>query len=205
MISNSVLDIILGPMFSGKTTKLFEVMETLDKKGIKYLAIKPQIDDRYNDDNKNNFIVSHNLIKKECSVTSNLKDVFEQLKSNNLNCEDDSEKIQYILIDEAQFFNKLYNFTLLCLETLNINVVVTGLDGDYQRKPMGEILQLIPIADNIIKLSSKCAICNEDAIFTHRIVDDNDQVLIGGSDKYIPLCRKHYVEKNKLVTSSLDF
>ena len=54
MISNSVLDIILGPMFSGKTTKLFEVMETLDKKGIKYLAIKPQIDDRYNDDNKNN-------------------------------------------------------------------------------------------------------------------------------------------------------
>ena len=132
MISNSVLDIILGPMFSGKTTKLFEVMETLDKKGIKYLAIKPQIDDRYNDDNKNNFIVSHNLIKKECSVTSNLKDVFEQLKSSNLNCEDDSEKIQYILIDEAQFFNKLYNFTLLCLETLNINVVVTGLDGDYQ-------------------------------------------------------------------------
>ena len=42
---NSKLDIILGPMFSGKTTKLLEIMDTFDKQKIKYLAVKPKIDD----------------------------------------------------------------------------------------------------------------------------------------------------------------
>lgn len=100
------------------------------------------------------------------------------------------------MIDEGQFFNNLYNFCILCLEKLNINVIVTGLDGDYKRKPMGEILDLLPIANTITKLSSKCNVCQEDAIFTHRTVSNTDQVLIGGCDEYIPLCRKHYVEKN---------
>ena len=188
---NSKLDIILGPMFSGKTTKLFEIMEKLDKENINYIAVKPQID---------NYIISHNLEKKQCKVSNNLKDIFNEIKVNN------SEKnIQYVLIDEGQFFKNLYNFTILCLEKLKINVIVTGLDGDFQRKPMGEILNLLPIANSITKLTSECSICGLEAIFTHRIVNDSDQVLIGGSDKYIPLCRNHYLEKNNLVTYPLDF
>lgn len=205
MNTNSVLDIILGPMFSGKTTKLLEIMDTLDSKGIKYMTIKPNIDNRYNDSDKNNFIVSHNLIKRECNVISDLKTLYQELKDNNSKYTDELDKIQYVLIDEAQFFNNLYNFTLLCLERLRINVIVTGLDGDFQRKAMGEILNLLPIANKIIKLSSKCEICKEDAIFTHRLVNDSEQVLIGGSDKYIPLCRNHYVEKNNLLASSFEF
>ena len=148
------------------------------------------MDNRYTDTD-NNYIVSHNLKKKQCNITSNLKDIFEEIKVKQ-----ESDSIQYILIDEGQFFNNLYNFCILCLEKLNINVIVTGLDGDYKRKPMGEILDLLPIANTITKLSSKCNVCQEDAIFTHRTVANTDQVLIGGSDEYIPLCRKHYVEKN---------
>jgi thymidine kinase len=197
---NSKLDVILGPMFSGKTTKLFEIIEKLDKENINYIAVKPQIDDRYTEDEKNNYIISHNLEKKECKVSNNLKDIFDEIKVNN-----SDKKIQYVLIDEGQFFKNLYNFTILCLEKLKINVIVTGLDGDFQRKPMGEILNLLPIANSITKLTSKCSICGLEAIFTHRIVNDSDQVLIGGSDKYIPLCRNHYLEKNKLVTYPLDF
>ena len=110
-----------------------------------------------------------------------------------------------MIIEEGQFFQHLYNFCLLCLEKLKINVIVTGLDGDYQRKPIGEILDLVPIANTVTKLASKCSICQQEAIFTHRIVNDSDQVLIGGSDKYIPLCRNHYIEKNNLLTDSLEF
>ena len=190
MNNSAKLDIILGPMFSGKTTKLLEIMDAFDKKDVKYIAIKPEIDNRYTDTD-NNYIVSHNLKKKQCNITSNLKDIFEEIKVKQ-----ESDSIQYILIDEGQFFNNLYNFCILCLEKLNINVIVTGLDGDYKRKPMGEILDLLPIANTITKLSSKCNVCQEDAIFTHRTVANTDQVLIGGSDEYIPLCRKHYVEKN---------
>ncbi len=199
------LDIILGPMFSGKTTKLFEIMDRLEKENIKFITVKPHIDNRYNDNEKNNFIISHNLKKKECKVSNNLKDIFEEIKINKTIESTRSESIQYVLIDEGQFFKNLYNFTILCLEKLNVNVIVTGLDGDFQRKPMGEILNLLPIANSITKLTSKCNICQKDAIFTHRIVNDSEQVLIGGSDKYIPLCRGHFIESNELLTHPLDF
>ena len=49
---NSTLDVILGPMFSGKTTKLIEIIEKLDKENINYIAVKPQIDDRYTENEK---------------------------------------------------------------------------------------------------------------------------------------------------------
>lgn len=205
MNQNSKLDIILGPMFSGKTTKLLEIMDALDREGIKYMAVKPHIDDRYTEKNENNYIVSHNLKRKECKLSSNLKEVFQEIKSNKTISSTRSESIQYVIIDEAQFFDHLYNFCLLCLEKLKINVIVTGLDGDYQRQPMGEILNLLPIANTITKLASKCHICQAEAIFTHRIVADGEQVLIGGSDKYIPLCRNHYIEKNNLLADSLEF
>ena len=196
--NSSKLDMILGPMFSGKTTKLLEIMDAFDKQGIKYIAVKPNIDNRYNDSDKNNFIVSHNFEKKECKVTSDLKDVFFEIK-NKINNSESSDSVQYVLIDEAQFFKNLYKFCIACLEHLNINVVVTGLDGDFMRKPMGDILELLPIANTITKLSSKCnhTNCTNPGIFSHRIVADQSQVLIGGSDKYVPLCRNHYIESNK--------
>ena len=205
MNQNSKLDIILGPMFSGKTTKLLEIMDALDREGIKYFAVKPYIDDRYVENNKNNYIISHNLKKKECKVSSNLKDVFQEISTNQTINSTRSGSIQYVIIEEGQFFQHLYNFCLLCLEKLKINVIVTGLDGDYQRKPMGEILDLIPIANTVTKLASICSVCQQEAVFTHRIVNDSKQVLIGGSDKYIPLCRNHYIEKNNLLTDSFEF
>lgn len=201
---SSKLDIILGPMFSGKTTKLLEVMDTLDQQNIKYLAVKPEIDDRYTDKTDNNFIVSHNLKKKECRVVSNLKEVLEEIQKNKTISSTRSESIEYVIVDEAQFFQHLYAFCIICLEKLNINVIVTGLDGDYERKPMGEILNLLPIANNITKLSARCNICNKEAIFTHRISKEKEQVLIGGSDKYVPLCRYHYVLENNLMGNSID-
>ena len=194
-VKASKLDMILGPMFSGKTTKLLEIIDMFDKQDIKYLAIKPNIDNRYNEDEKNNFIVSHNFKKKECKVTSNLEDVLYQLNE----CKND-EIVEYVLIDEAQFFSNLYKFCITCLENLNINVVVTGLDGDFLRKPMGEILNLLPLANTITKLSSKChhENCSEPGIFSHRIVAEKSQVLIGGSDMYVPLCRIHYTKYNNI-------
>jgi thymidine kinase len=192
-MESSKLDMILGPMFSGKTTKLLEMIDMLNKKEVKYIVVKPTIDDRYTNNN-NNFIVSHNFKKKECIVTKNLDNVIEEIKKNQNNI----NPIKYVLIDEAQFFNGLYNFCIYCLETININVIVTGLDGDFLRKPMGEILNLLPIANTITKLSAKCnhLNCSDPAIFSHRIVSDKNQVLIGGNDKYIPLCRIHYTYNN---------
>ena len=110
----SKLDMILGPMFSGKTTKLLEIIDMFDKQGIKYITIKPNIDDRYNESDKNNFIVSHNFVKKECKVSSNLEDVLSEIKKSKTIDSTRSESIDYVLIDEAQFFSNLYNFCVAC-------------------------------------------------------------------------------------------
>ena len=69
---------------------------------------------------------------------------------------------------------------------------------------MGEILNLIPLCDSVTKIKAKCEICNEDAIFSHRIVDEDSQVLVGGSDKYVAMYRHHFLESNNLPMSSSE-
>jgi thymidine kinase len=106
-----------------------------------------------------------------------------------------------IFIDEAQFFNDLYDFVTEAL-TYDKWVVVCGLDGDFERKPFGQILDLIPLCDSICKLSAMCTKCNDGtkAIFSQRIVENTDIIMVGSNHEYEPVCRKHYnlVDKFKI-------
>ena len=113
---------------------------------------------------------------------------------------DDDLKYDLIMIDEAHFFTDLFeSVKLLLLNTDNTDIIVCGLDGDYMMNPIGQILELIPLSDTCIKLNSKCVKCNvEDlsitnAPFTLRIIDNNEQILIGGMDMYLPVCRTHHI------------
>ena len=89
---------------------------------------------------------------------------------------------------------------LYWVETLGKNVIVGGLDGDFLRCPIGEILQLIPYADSYTKKTALCKACNDGtpALFSHRVSDANkDQICIGSTESYVPLCRGHYLLSNK--------
>ena len=173
------LDLIIGPMFSGKSTELIKKVRQLKVLKKNYLIVKPIIDDRYEKD----YVVSHNKDKEECLAIKSLNDI-NMNKYKNINT---------IFIEEAQFFENLKHFVLECIKN-KINCVVAGLDGDFEKKPFGEILDLIPHCDNIIKLKSLCLKCNDGtkAIFSKRIINDNSQVLVGTNDIYIPVCREHY-------------
>jgi thymidine kinase len=70
----------------------------------------------------------------------------------------------------------------------NKKVYVCGLDGDYQMKKFGQILDLIPICDEVEKLHAICTICKAPASFTKRITQETEQKVIG-SDNHIPVCR----------------
>ena len=74
------------------------------------------------------------------------------------------------------------------------HVVVCGLDGDINRNIFGEIIKLIPICDSLIKLHAYCNKCNDGTLapFTKKINNDISLIDIGGSDKYIPVCRYHF-------------
>jgi thymidine kinase len=98
-------------------------------------------------------------------------------------------------IDECLFFKDLYTFVRELVDVHKKHVVVSGLDGDVNRNPFGDILRLIPICDTVHKLHAYCNRCNNGtfASFTKRIDGKTDVVKdIGGSNTYIPVCRYHY-------------
>jgi thymidine kinase len=178
------IELIIGPMFSGKSSELIRRIRQMKVINYKYIVIKPKIDFRY----EINKIVTHNKEYEDCIIIDNLNDISD----------DDIKPYNSIIIDEGQFISNLKNKVIYWCEKLEKNIIVGGLDGDYQRKPLGEILDLIPYATKYKKLSALCKNCNDGthAIFTHRIINNNNQILIGSEDKYIPLCRKCYNKFN---------
>ena len=177
------LDIIIGPMFSGKSCELIRKIRLLKVLEKDYLVIKPNIDNRYS---LRQEIVSHNLDKEPCLMVKYLS---EANKFITKDCDT-------IFIDEAQFFSDLKDFVLTVLEEYKINVILVGLDGDFERKPFGQILDLIPYSDNVIKKKALCKICNDGtkAIFSHRKIKSKEQIVVGTKEEYISVCRQHYLE-----------
>ena len=146
------LELFIGPMFSGKSTLLINNIRELKLYNNNILIIKPIIDNRYGDDNN---IISHDKIKEECLL---IKD----LDISNI---DDETIKQYsiIAIDEGHFFANLKNKVIYWVENLDKHVLISGLDGDYLRNPIGEILDLIPYADKYKKsLEILCILNFED-------------------------------------------
>tara|TARA_A100001011_G_C13997699_1_gene709987 strand:- start:22 stop:579 length:558 start_codon:yes stop_codon:yes gene_type:complete len=182
---NTTLDIIMGPMFSGKSFELIRRIRLLKILEKKFLVLKPIIDNRYS---KDNVICTHNYDKEKCLQVKKLFDCYN----------DNFDDYDTIFIDEAQFFPDLKSFVLECIEKLNINIVLTGLDGDYLRRPFGQIFDLIPYSDSCIKKTALCKMCmnGNKALFSHRLCKENKQILVGSTDSYIPVCRKHYLELN---------
>jgi thymidine kinase len=100
---------------------------------------------------------------------------------------------QVIIINEGQFFDDLYPMVVSLLEN-GKKIYVGGLDGDFERKKFGQILDLIPLCDKVTKLTSLCSICKNGTpgIFSKRITMEKEQTIVG-SDNYIPVCRTCYI------------
>jgi thymidine kinase len=109
-----------------------------------------------------------------------------------------------VLINEAQFFDDLVPCVLDMLKE-NKKIYLYGLDGDFQRKKFGGVLDLIPYSDATRKKTSLCHYCKngEPGIFTMRLTGETQQMLIG-TDNYVPVCRECY-EKRVTQTSYTAF
>ncbi len=194
------LEIILGPMFSGKTSRLVEIYKQCNFCNISVAVINHCIDNRYDDD----LLSTHDKIKIPCIKTERLFDVW----TDYINMEDNvavipriKEKFkvatsEVVLINEGQFFPDLEEFVKRLLSH-NKQVYICGLDGDFERKKFGQILDLIPLCDKVHKLTSLCSLCKNGTkgIFSMRLTNEKEQTIVG-SDNYIPVCRTCY-EKSK--------
>merc|ERR1719447_33606 len=92
---------------------------------------------------------------------------------------------------KANFFPDIVEF---CENLANNGkiVVVAGLDGTYQRRGFGKILELVPLAESVVKLTAICMNCRSDAAFSRRLGCEKEIELIGKEDKYMSVCRECY-------------
>ena len=98
-------------------------------------------------------------------------------------------------VDEAQFFDGELVGVAQKLADSGIRVIIAGLDTDFLGNPFGPIPALMAVAEDVQKVHAICVKCGSLAYVSHRLVHDDNRVLIGEQTEYEPLCRECY---NKL-------
>jgi len=178
--SNAYLELILGPMFSGKTSRLLEIYKQCTFCNISVAVINHSSDTRY--DNQT-MLSTHNQQKIPCYSFDFLSGIVTH---------PDISQQEVILINEGQFFQDLVPITQILLNQ-GKKIYIAGLDGDFQRKKFGPLLDLVPLCDKVTKLTSLCSHCRDGtlAIFSLRLSQEKQQTLVG-ADNYIPVCRACY-------------
>lgn len=182
--NHGYLELIIGPMYSGKTSKLIEIYNQCELSNIHVYVINHHIDKRYHQE----LLTSHDKKMIPCIQIEHMKTFMEDhLASIPAN--------SVILINEGQFFSDLFENVLLLVEKHNLRVYISGLDSDYKRENFGQMRDLLPYCDMITKLHSFCSKCKNGtrAVFTQRISNEENQVVVG-SENYLPLCRKCFIK-----------
>ena len=183
------LELIVGPMWSGKTSKLLDLYRQMTFCEIPTMVINYSHDTRYSETQ----LSSHDKRKIDCIKALQLKEIADIVSlSTPMQMNSEFANTEVILINEGQFFPDVVEWTKQAVDVYNKKVYICGLDGDFERKTFGNWLDLISICDKVTKLNSYCGNCKKlPAIFTYRKTNDTSQTLIG-SEEYLPVCRKCY-------------
>ena len=171
------IELILGPMFSGKSQELIRRIRRLRVADKKCCMIKYAKDTRYSSD----------------KVSTHDQQTFDAIAVNKLSSVDPEvlDWAEVIGIDEGQFFeNDLLSFCQTQAENNGKIVIVAALDGTYQRLPFLNISYLIPLSEKVDVLNAICHMCKKEACYSRRLQHHADLEVIGGLDKYRATCRK---------------
>ncbi|KAF3783651.1 Thymidine kinase [Nymphaea thermarum] len=186
------IHVIIGPMFAGKTTALLRRVQAERESGRQVALIKSDKDTRY----AKSSVVTHDGTKMSCWALPNLSMFRTKIGAEAYH------KLDVIGIDEAQFFEDLYDFCQIAADRDGKIVIVAGLDGDYLRRSFGSVLDIVPLADTVTKLKARCELCGKHASFTLRKSGEMQTELIGGADVYMPVCRQHYVNGQVVIEAT---
>jgi thymidine kinase len=177
------LSLIIGCMFAQKTTELLRRVRRYQSIGYKVLVANYVADTRYGKDR----IASHDKEFEKAVCVERLEMLEEMVQSG---------AYQVLAIDEGQFFSDLFEKITTWADELPIHIVISGLDGTSDRRPFGDILRLIPHAEEVERLSAFCAVCRDGtvAVYSQYVAAvSKDDVHIGAAESYRPVCRKHYL------------
>jgi thymidine kinase len=180
------LELIIGPMYAGKSTELIRIINRFKCLDKNVLVINHSINNRYGSSS----LTTHNRDSfDECIILDKLVD------ADSEEHHDVFEKADVIVIEELQFFSDAYDTIVDWIDKKGKCVVAAGLDGDARKLPFGDVLRLIPHAEKVRKLNALCKRCGDGtkAHFSKRIVKEEQTILVGSDDVYEAVCRKHFL------------
>lgn len=176
---NGKIEVITGPMFSGKTTELLRRLERYSYAQKAYYAVKPERDNR----------------KQNTSITTIRGTIAMDFEPVAMLTGVPAEA-DIVVLDEAQFFGEeLVSFCQYAKDQGKV-VLVSGLDMDHNRKPFGNMGNLMAIADTVTKLAAVCS-CGQDAIYTKKVSGDKTRQIEIGDQCYAPCCAECYLADPK--------
>lgn len=192
IVKRGELEVVVGCMFSGKTTHLIERIKRLRDTDQPVAVFYPQVDTRTFD----GYLRTHKGQRIEATSVAGSADLaaIAALRDENV-----------IIIDEAQFFDDAIVDVCLDLVGKGKQMIVAGLDLDFRGEPFGPMPHLLACADRMTKLNAVCSVCGEPAFFSQRLPDGQPAtfferiVVPGGETLYQPRCREHHVVPGKAL------
>ncbi len=178
------LEVITGPMFSGKTEELIRRLRREQIAGKSVLVLRPEVDTRVEAE----VIATHNGLEMPAIIV------------RNGSLTHPAEDYDVIGIDEMQFFSEVTAISDIdwLVQGLDKKIIVAGLDMNYRKEPFTVMPHLMAIADRVNKLTAICNTCGADAMYTQRLIGgtpapfDGPEVLVGATESYEARCRQCY-------------
>jgi len=179
-------------MNAGKSTALLQSSYNYRERGMNTLVLAPQLDDRYSKGK----VTSRIGIETDAKTFVPDEDLLALVEARNKH-----SQVHCVLIDEAQFLTKEQVFQLgEVTDKMNIPVLAYGLRTDFQGEPFEGSKYLLAWSDNLKELKAICD-CGSKATMVVRFdeggnaITEGSQIEIGGNDRYVSMCRKHFKEK----------
>ena len=170
------LEVICGPMFSGKSEELIRRIRRSLIARKRVQVFKPSIDDRYSDDE----IVSHSDLRLSSQSVTSAAQILEAF----------DVRTDVVGIDEATLLGPELEEVAVRLANMGKQVIVAGLDTDYLGRPFEPIPALLALAEEITKTLAICVQCGGPAKFTQRLVDSSERIVVGAAGLYEARCRR---------------
>ncbi len=172
------VEVICGPMFSGKSEELIRRITRYKIARIPVQIFKPALDDRY----ATHEVVSHSSLSVEAQPVPDSDALLKAVE----------ERTEVVGIDEGQFFDDGLVEVVRRLASSGMKVIVAGLDQDYLGRPFEPIPALMLKAEYVTKALAVCHRCGGAGMYTQRVIDSDELVVLGSEDSYEARCRRCY-------------
>jgi len=170
------IEVICGPMFSGKTEELIRRLRRARIARQRIQVFKPAADHRFGSD----AVISHSQDRFDARVLATSADVLKAV----------DDRTDVVGVDEVQFFDAGIVEVLETLANRGVRVIAAGLDQDYRGRPFEPMPQIMAVAELVTKTLAVCVRCGAPAGRSQRLAGGEGRVLVGAGESYEPRCRR---------------